>query len=162
MFLIVVAHTPLLAVANRRAYYRVPVEDRVAVIPQSPENEPAGKAVWCLFQNLSVGGCALYSDCEFHEEQRLFVLLPTPQLKLRVRSEVLSARRSPSGPLPYSYRIGFIHKSSKQMVAVGDLVMHIQRKLLIEQGEIDEDESETARTKSILKNSMNMGSAKLD
>ena len=108
------------------------------------------------FQNLSVGGCALYSDRELTRGTLLHVLLWTPHLKLRVRAEVLSNRRSPSGPPPYFYRVRFIHKSSKQMEAVGDLVMQIQRELLIEQGELDGDDAESARTRDLIKQSMGM------
>jgi hypothetical protein len=157
--LIIIAHTPLLAIANRRQYFRVPVEDRVAIIPQPRTAKVKGtrpdKALWCLFNNLSVGGCAIYSDQDFARGTALHVLLPTPHLKLRVRAEVLATRRAPTGPLPFLYRVRFIHKSSKQMEAVGDLVMQIQRELLIEQGEITVNEDETARSRTVIKQSMN-------
>jgi hypothetical protein len=156
--LIIIAHTPLLAIANRRQYFRVPMEDRVAIIPQagpgSVKRKRPDRAIWCLFNNLSVGGCAIYSDQDFVRGSGLHVLLPTPHLKLRVRAEVLSTRRAPTGPLPFLYRVRFIHKSSKQMEAVGDLVMKMQRELLIEQGEISVNDEETARSRAVIKQSM--------
>lgn len=140
--LLVIAHTPILAVANRRQYFRVPLDDSVALMPlEDPRVRRKGKRprpIYAVFKNISVGGCALYCARDLGPGTQVHILLPTPYLKLRVLAQVMRSRRAKHGPHEWFHRVQFIHRSEKQREAVGDRVMQVQReRLLLQEGLAD-------------------------
>ena len=87
-------------------------------------------------QNLSIGGCAMFSDVRYTKGSEIKIGLRKEHIKLTLRARVLASKKAVDGPHPWLHRIQYISMTQANVETMEDLVMLVQRDIIADQGEV--------------------------
>ncbi|HIA04675.1 MAG TPA: PilZ domain-containing protein, partial [Myxococcales bacterium] len=130
-FLIVIAQSPQLNLTDRRRHFRVDATEAMAgrcmAYSMTQGWYETKHPLRLRLKNLSLSGCAIYSNRELEAGSQVMLYLPPRTKPLRLQAKVVESVQSPEGPQPWFARVQFLQIDKSDTRLITEQIVRFQQ-----------------------------------